>query len=69
MSQQFSPRPGDPAPNYVNPEIRAPVPQVISSILAFLVVTSTVLRIYTRVRVSSYVGLDDLFAIMGAVCS
>ena len=60
--------PGSRPPNYVNPPTNGTATQITNAIFAFLVFVSTVLRIYTRTRVSASFGLDDLFAVTASVC-
>ena len=69
MAESFRIPPGSPPPNYVNPPTQPPAPEIVAAVFAFSVITTTCLRLYTRLRVSSYLGLDDLFAVGGCVCS
>ena len=69
MPQAINVKPGDPPPNYVNPPTQGAGIQIANSIFVALVAISITLRVYTRARVPSRFGMDDLFAVSGSVCS
>jgi hypothetical protein len=56
-----------PTPNYVNPETRGPGLIVTHSVLFPIASIIVGIRIYTRVRISKNIGLDDLFIILAMV--
>lgn len=69
MPQSIFLPPGSPPPNYVNPPRRPPGIQIVSSIFIVLITVSLALRLYTRMRISMNLGIDDVFAIIATVCS
>ncbi|KAF3004185.1 hypothetical protein E8E13_006247 [Curvularia kusanoi] len=53
-----------PTPNYVNPETRGNALVVVNSILIALVVMIVGLRMYTRLSIKRWFGLDDIFILI-----
>lgn len=57
-----------PAPNYINPEEHFPATSIVNLVLYPLVVIVTLLRIWTRLRISRTFGIDDVLVIIALVC-
>lgn len=60
---------GWPAPNYTNPVTRGPGLVVAGAVLGTLGTLLVALRIYTRLRITSSFGGDDVLIMVAAVCS
>lgn len=56
-----------PQANYVNPEKRGPGIYISSALFTLLGSTALALRLYARLCVRRWLGLDDLFVILGWV--
>jgi hypothetical protein len=56
-----------PAPNYENPERRGPELIVVNSIFLALATIFVALRLYTRLAVRKWFGLDDIFVLLAYV--
>lgn len=56
-----------PKPNYTHPETRGDALVIINSILIALVVIVVGLRLYTRLRIKRWFGLDDIFILLALV--
>ena len=61
--------PSVPNPNYVNPPMRPSGVEDSCYVLIVLCVVVVALRIYTKYRILRSFGLDDLFAVLGMVCT
>lgn len=60
---------GWPAPNYTDPATRGPGLVVAGAVFGALGTLLIALRIYTRLRIVSSFGLDDVFIVLAAVCT
>jgi hypothetical protein len=58
-----------PYPNYTNPVTRGPEIFIISGVFTTLSTTAVILRLYARLFVRRWFGLDDVFVILGWVSS
>jgi hypothetical protein len=56
-----------PKPNYVNPETRGHAFYFVSSISLAAAAISVCLRLWTRIYVRRYFGLDDLLIVLALV--
>jgi len=56
-----------PAPNYVNPEEHSPATSIVNLVMCPLVIFVTLLRVWTRLRVSRTFGIDDLLILIALV--
>jgi hypothetical protein len=56
-----------PTPNYVNPETRGNGLLVVNTVFLVLTLVAVTLRIYTRVFVQKWFGLDDTLALFALV--
>ncbi|KAF1936522.1 hypothetical protein EJ02DRAFT_82359 [Clathrospora elynae] len=56
-----------PSPNYVNPVTRGPALIIVNAVFSFLVVVTVGLRLYTRLVLRRWFGLDDIFIILALV--
>jgi hypothetical protein len=56
-----------PKPNYVNPQTRGPVVYIINGIFFSLATLTVGVRLYTRIFVRRWFGLDDFFIILAYV--
>lgn len=56
-----------PSPNYKSAVTRGPAAVITVLILSCFVVIAVSLRVYTRVRVQSWSGMDDLFIVLAVV--
>lgn len=56
-----------PAPNYVNPVTRGNALLIINIIFITLVALTVGLRLYTRLVIKRWFGLDDVFIILALV--
>lgn len=57
-----------PTPNYVDPPTRGDALLIVNSILIALVVIVVGLRMYTRLIIKRWFGLDDIFILVALVC-
>ncbi|KAL2825646.1 hypothetical protein BDW59DRAFT_161606 [Aspergillus cavernicola] len=53
-----------PTPNYINPHTRGGAVLIVSIILTILSTIITVLRVYTRLRITCTAGLDDVLIVL-----
>jgi hypothetical protein len=58
-----------PIPNYHNPVTRPPTLIIVNVIFLVVVFAAVVLRVYTRMQVKRWFGLDDIFIIIALVGS
>jgi hypothetical protein len=58
-----------PIPNYVNPVTRGPELYIINSICLFIATLAVVLRLYSRIWIRNWFGLDDAFVLVALVCN
>jgi hypothetical protein len=56
-----------PTPNYTNPATRGNAVLIVTIICLILSTLVTILRIYTRLRITCTAGLDDVLIIFGLV--
>lgn len=56
-----------PKPNYANPHTRGDALLIVNSILIALVVIVVGLRMYTRVVIKRWFGIDDVFTLLALV--
>lgn len=56
-----------PTPNYVNPPTRGDALLIVNSILIALVAIVVGLRMYTRIIIKRWFGLDDIFILVALV--
>jgi hypothetical protein len=56
-----------PTPNYVNPKTRGPALAIVNYTLAAVTIITVALRLYTRVFIKRWFGLDDVFIILALV--
>jgi hypothetical protein len=56
-----------PPPNYTNPVTRGPTAVILIIVLSSFVVVAVSLRIYTRLCVQRWSGIDDLFMVLAVV--
>jgi hypothetical protein len=56
-----------PVPNYVNPARRGPAIYIVNSIFLFIATAAVVARIYTRLWIRNWFGLDDAFILLALV--
>ena len=57
-----------PDPNYVNPVTRGSALLVVNCVFVSIAVLFVGARLYTRLWVKSWFGLDDVFIILAMVC-
>jgi hypothetical protein len=57
-----------PKPNYVNPETRGSALYVINGIFFSLAMLALSVRLYMRIFVRKWIGLDDVFIFLAFVC-
>jgi hypothetical protein len=50
-----------PTPNYVDPETRGPALLIVNSILIALTILTVAARLYTRIVIKRWFGIDDIF--------
>jgi uncharacterized membrane protein len=50
-----------PTPNYVDPETRGPALLIVNSILIALTILTVIARLYTRIVIKRWFGIDDIF--------
>ena len=53
-----------PTPNYDNPVTRGPALVIVNSIFISLAVITVVARIYTRIVIKRWFGIDDVFILL-----
>jgi hypothetical protein len=53
-----------PTPNYDNPVTRGPALLVVNSIFISLAVITVAARIYTRIVIKRWFGIDDVFILL-----
>jgi hypothetical protein len=56
-----------PLPNYIDPTTRGPSLYYVNGIFLFLAALAVSLRLYTRVWIRNWFGLDDAFVLFGLV--
>jgi hypothetical protein len=56
-----------PTPNYVNPETRGNTLLVVDTVFLVLTLVAVSLRVYTRVHIQKWFGIDDIFALLALV--
>lgn len=56
-----------PTPNYTNPVTRGDALLIVNSILITLVIITVGLRLYTRLVIKRWFGLDDVFILLALV--
>jgi len=56
-----------PNPNYDNPETRGHALVVVNSIFIGLVIITVGLRLYTRIYIKRWFGIDDVFILLALV--
>ena len=57
-----------PTPDYIHPETRGLTAVILILVLSCFVVAVVALRVYTRVYIQRWPGLDDLFMVFAVVC-
>jgi len=53
-----------PTPNYVDPETRGPALIIVNSFFITLVVLTVCARLYTRLVIKRWFGIDDVFILL-----
>jgi hypothetical protein len=56
-----------PTPNYVNPEVRGNSVFIINGVFIATTIGMVFARFYTRIFISRWVGIDDLFILLALV--
>ncbi|KAH5690820.1 hypothetical protein HBI23_013520 [Parastagonospora nodorum] len=56
-----------PTPNYENPKTRGPALAIVNYTLAAVTIITVALRLYTRVFIKRWFGLDDVFIILALI--
>lgn len=56
-----------PTPNYENPTTRGDALLIVNSIFLSLAVITVSLRMYTRLMIKRWLGIDDVFILLGLV--
>jgi len=56
-----------PLPNYVDPVSRGPAVLIVNIVTMSLAFLLTLLRLYTRLRITCTPGLDDIFIVVALV--
>jgi hypothetical protein len=56
-----------PPPNYENPVTRGPALAVVNYVLISITIIFVALRLYTRIAIKRWFGLDDVFIIVALV--
>lgn len=56
-----------PTPNYVDPVTRGPAVNIVNIVLLSIAFIVTVLRLYTRFKITCTPGLDDFFIVIAFV--
>jgi hypothetical protein len=57
-----------PKPNYINPVTRGPETYVVGTVFLTLATSVVATRLYARVHIRRWFGLDDLFICLAWVC-
>jgi hypothetical protein len=57
-----------PTPNYTHPHTRGPELYIVNSIFMFIATFCVVTRLYTRISIRNWFGLDDVFISVALVC-
>ena len=57
-----------PVPNYVNPQKKGPEIWIVSSIFVAFATFCVGMRLYTRVFIRRWFGLDDALILLAYVC-
>jgi len=58
-----------PIPNYVDPVTRGPALTIVNGIFIGIVLAALGLRLYTRLFIKRWFGIDDLFIVIATVCN
>lgn len=58
-----------PPPNFVNPEVRGNGLTILNAVFLGLATIFVALRLYSRLYVRKWFGLDDVLIVLGFVCS
>jgi hypothetical protein len=58
-----------PTPNYANPVTRGDALLIVNSVFIALIVITVGLRMYTRLIIKRWFGLDDVFILLALVCT
>jgi hypothetical protein len=58
-----------PIPNYVDPITRGPELYIINSIWLLIATFAVALRLYSRIWIRNWFGLDDIFVLVALVCN
>ena len=58
-----------PRPNYVNPVSRAPIVYALDAVFLFVATVAVSIRLYTRIAIRKWVGIDDFFIVLAWVSS
>jgi len=56
-----------PTPNYVDPVTRGSALYIVNGIWLFLATVAVTLRLYTRIWIRNWFGLDDAFILLALV--
>jgi hypothetical protein len=56
-----------PTPNYIDPVTRGDALLIVNSIFISLVIVTVGLRLYTRLVIKRWFGLDDIFILLAMV--
>jgi hypothetical protein len=56
-----------PPPNYENPVTRGPALAIVNYVLISITIMFVVLRLYTRIFIKRWFGIDDVFIIVALV--
>jgi len=56
-----------PTPDYISPETRGPGLIILNSVLIIILTVVVLLRLYVRVHMLKWFGIDDLFIIVALV--
>lgn len=57
-----------PVPNYDNPKTRGDALLIVNGIFISLATITVILRLYTRVFIKRWFGMDDFFIMLALVC-
>ena len=55
---------GWPTPNYIDPETRGPALLIVNSILIAITILVVIARLYTRIVIKRWFGIDDVFILI-----
>ena len=58
-----------PKPNYVDPDTRGPGVLIVNIVMVCIAFIVTCLRLYTRLRITTSPGIDDVLIILAMVSS